>query len=215
MIALFAAGAAAFAMARPNIMGAIAGVAIATALVPPACSIGISLAHGAFLNAFGAALLFFANLVAIIAASSFTFSFLGIISDRALRRHRRVARIGKIGLIVIMLSLFAPMSMSLISKIEEGKNVTVAYPVTRAVAKAVKDRVNQDEGVEVMLMARSRSEHGVVIHLASRDDLPKSYATEIKKIVRQEMNDQDIPVHVMAVRSIWIDDMDNGEETGN
>jgi hypothetical protein len=201
-------------MARPNIVGAIAGVAIATALVPPACSIGISLAHGAFINAFGAALLFFANLVAIIAASSFTFSFLGIISDRAQLRHRRVARLVKIGLVAIMLSLFAPMSKSLMSTITEGKNVTASYPVTTAVARAVKERVHQDEDVEVILMARSRSERGVIIHIASRNDLPKSYAAEIKEIVRQEMRDPDMPVQVVAVRSIWIDDMDDDEETG-
>ncbi|MCD4737093.1 MAG: TIGR00341 family protein [Bacteroidales bacterium] len=215
MIALFAAGAAAFAMARPNIVGAIAGVAIATALVPPACSIGISLAHGAFLNAFGAALLFFANLIAIIAASSFTFSFLGIISNRAQLRHRRVATLAKIGLVAVMLLLFGPMSKSLMSTIAEGKNVTASYPVTTAVARAVQDRVHQDEDVEVILMARSRSEHGVIIHIASKNDLPKSYAREIKQIVRQEMNDPDIPVQVVAVRSIWIDDMDDDEETGN
>jgi uncharacterized membrane protein len=46
LIALFAAAAATFAMARPSIVGAIAGVAIATALVPPVCAIGISLANG-------------------------------------------------------------------------------------------------------------------------------------------------------------------------
>jgi uncharacterized hydrophobic protein (TIGR00271 family) len=215
MIALFAAAAAAFAMARPNIVGAIAGVAIATALVPPACSIGISLAQGYFLNAFGAALLFFANLIAIIAASSFTFSFLGIISDRAIRRHRRVARYAKIGLVVVILLLFAPMSKSLMSTLIEGKNVTAAYPVTTAVARAVKERVHQDEDVEVILMARSRSEPGVIIHIASRNDLPKSYATEIKQIVRQEMNDPDIPVQVVAVRSIWIEDMNDDEESNN
>ncbi len=214
MIALFAAGAAAFAMARPNIVGAIAGVAIATALVPPACSIGISLANGAFLNAFGASLLFFANLVAIIAASSFTFSFLGIISDRALRRHRRIARFAKIGLVAVMLLLFGPMSKTLMSTIAEGKNVTASYPVTTAVARAVNERVHQDEDVEVILMARSRSEPGVIIHIASRNDLPKSYASEIKQIVRQEMHDPDIPIQVVAVRSIWIEDRDE-EETGN
>jgi uncharacterized hydrophobic protein (TIGR00271 family) len=211
LIALFAAAAAAFAMARPNIVGAIAGVAIATALVPPACSIGISLAHGAFINAFGAALLFFANLIAIIAASSFTFSFLGIISDRTQLRQRRIARLTKIGLVAIILLLFAPMSKSLMSTIIEGKNVTASYPVTTAVARAVKHRVHQDEDVEVILMARSRSERGVIIHIASRNDLPKSYATEIKQIVRQEMHDPDMPVQVVAVRSIWIDDMDDDE----
>ena len=46
LIAVFAAAAATFAMARPNIAGAIAGVAIATALVPPVCAVGISLANG-------------------------------------------------------------------------------------------------------------------------------------------------------------------------
>jgi uncharacterized hydrophobic protein (TIGR00271 family) len=212
MIALFAAAAAAFAMARPNIVGAIAGVAIATALVPPACSIGISLAHGAFLNAFGASLLFLANLVAIIAASSFTFSFLGIISTRAQLSNRRIARFAKIFLIAIILTLFAPMTKSLISTIAEGKNVTASYPVTTAVAKAVKDRVHQDKDVEVILMARSRSEPGVIIQIASKNDLPKSYASEIRHIVRQEMNDPDIPVQVVAVRSIWIDDKEEDEK---
>jgi uncharacterized hydrophobic protein (TIGR00271 family) len=206
MIALFAAGAAAFAMARPNIVGAIAGVAIATALVPPACSIGISFSQGAYLNGLGASLLFLANLVAIIATSSFTFSMMGISLGQSLRRHRRIARVSRVGLVLILLILFAPMSYSLMSRIDEGKNVTIAYPVTRAVAIAVEDRVSQDEGVEVMLMARKRSERGVVIHLASRDDLPLSYADEITSIVRQEMNDPNIPVQVMAVRSIWVEE---------
>ena len=208
MIALFAAGAAAYAMARPNIIGAIAGVAIATALVPPACSIGISLAHGAWLNSLGAALLFFANLVAIMAASSFTFMFLGITSERSRKRNRIIARLGHIGLILILLSLFAPMSLSLISTIQEGKNVTVAYPVTRAVARAVKERVKQDGGVEVMYMARDRSERGVIIHLASTKNLSETYADELKQIVRQEMNDPNIPVQVVAVKSIWVDEED-------
>lgn len=206
MIALFAAGAAAYAMARPNIVGAIAGVAIATALVPPACSIGISLAHGAYINGLGAALLFFANLVAIMFASSVTFMFLGITSARSLKRNQRIARFGHIGLILILLSLFAPMSISLIDTIREGKTVTAAYPVTRAVAKAVKDRVGQDEDVQVMYMARTRSERGVVIHLASKKNLPKSYAEELKQIVRDKMNDPDMPVRITAVKSIWIDD---------
>ncbi len=206
MIALFAAAAAAFAMARPNIVGAIAGVAIATALVPPACSIGISLSHGAYLNALGAALLFFANLVAIIAASSFTFSSLGITSLRSLKRNRRIAMLGKIGLVLILLVLFAPMSKSLISTIQEGKNVTVAYPVTMVVSRAINDHVNQDEGIEVMYMARQRTEPGVIIHIASKNDLPRSYAEELKKIVRQKMNDPDIPVSVVAVKSILVDE---------
>lgn len=97
------------------------------------------------------------------------------------------------------------MSKNLLANIQRGKNVALAYPVTRAVAKAVKERVYQDEDVEVLLMARRRVEPGVIIHLASKNNLPQSYATELKQIVRREMNDTDLPVYVIAVRSILID----------
>jgi uncharacterized hydrophobic protein (TIGR00271 family) len=211
MIALFAACAAAFAMARPNIAGAIAGVAIATALVPPACSIGISFAHGDLWNGLGASLLFFTNLVAIIAASSFVFTFLGISTGQSLRRHRRLALASRVGLVVVLLALFAPMSIKLLEKINEGKNVPVAYPVTRAVAAAVNEKVDQDEDIEVMLMARGRSDPGIVIHLASERNLPRSYGDEIIEIVRREMNDPKIPVSVTAVKSIWLQDEKKNE----
>ena len=46
LIALGAAVAATFAMARPGVSGAVAGVAIATALVPPVCAVGISIGDG-------------------------------------------------------------------------------------------------------------------------------------------------------------------------
>ncbi|MGI9321588.1 MAG: DUF389 domain-containing protein, partial [Thiogranum sp.] len=99
LIAVFAAAAATFAMARPNIAGAIAGVAIATALVPPVCAVGISLAHGNWLNAFGAFALFVTNLIAIIVMSSFTFSLLGITASRSLPRHRKRAQLARWGLV--------------------------------------------------------------------------------------------------------------------
>ena len=206
MIALFAAAAAAYAMARPNIIGAIAGVASASALVPPSCSIGISLSKGAYLNGFGAALLFFANLVAIIAASSFTYQFLGISSSQSRKQFQRIALLARVGLVMILLALFAPMSNRLLNKINEGKNVTIAYPVTSAVSRAVNERINQEEEIEIMYMARGRSEPGVIIHLASKRNLPYTIAEDLKLIVREEMNDPNIPVQVVAVRSIWMMD---------
>ncbi|MDH3772339.1 MAG: DUF389 domain-containing protein, partial [Nitrospirota bacterium] len=159
LIAVFAAAAATFAMARPNIMGAIAGVAIATALVPPVCAIGISLAHGAMLNAFGASSLFFTNLVAIIVTSTFTFSFLGITATRALPRERRLALLVRLSLVALLVVLAGPLSTTLYWQLEEGKHVPLANPVTRAVYRAVFERVARDEGVEVMFIARPRAEH--------------------------------------------------------
>jgi uncharacterized hydrophobic protein (TIGR00271 family) len=206
MIAVFAAAAATFAMARPNIVGAIAGVAIATALVPPVCAIGISLAFGEVPNAFGAAVLFFTNLVAIIVMSSFIFTALGITAARALPRHRQLANVARIGLIALLLALAGPLSATLISQLEAGKSVPVAHPVTRAVASALFERVAQDEGVEITLLARPRAEHRVIIHIASKEEIPPSYANELRKIVRHEMDDPEISVSVIALRGLWRSD---------
>jgi uncharacterized membrane protein len=133
LIAVFAAMAAAYAMARPNLVGSIAGVAIATALVPSGCAIGISLAEGDVLNGVGAGLLLLTNFAAIIVASNMTF------------------------------------------------------------------------------MARPRAEEGVVIHPASEEELPPSYATELRQIFRDEMSDRELPVTVIAVRGLWMSDSDAPE----
>jgi uncharacterized hydrophobic protein (TIGR00271 family) len=208
LIAVFAAAAATFALARPNISGAIAGVAIATALVPPVCSVGISLAAGAWMNGFGAALLFFTNLVAIIVTSSFTFSLLGVPVELALPRYRRRALVARLALVVLLLVLAGPLWMALHSQLKEGKNVAVAHPVTREVARALYARVAQDTGVEIMLLARSRTENRVLIQIAAHEELPTSYAEQLTKIVRDKMHDPDVGVTVVAVRGLWSSDSD-------
>ena len=208
-IAVFAAGAATFAMARPNIVGAIAGVAIATALVPPVCSIGISLASAELPNALGALVLFVTNLLAIIVASSFTFSLLGITHLRVQRRKIRRAQFGRLGLVVLLVVLAGPLSQTLIDQLQEGKLVPVANPVTWAVRTALYERVAQDEGVEIMFLGRPRAQKSVMIHIASQIELPPSYADELRKIVREKMDEPELAVSVVAVRGLWRSDSDS------
>ena len=208
LIAVFAAAAATYAMARPGITGAITGVAIATALVPPVCSVGVSLAQGAFANAVGATALFATNLVAIIVTSSFVFSVLGITAVRALPRYRRMARGIRWGLLAVLVVLAGPLSAFLLGQLEAGKNVAAAHPVTQAVSRALHERVAQDKDVAIMLLARPRAENLVVIHVASKHELPLSYADGLRKIVREEMRDPDISVSVVAVRGFWRSDAD-------
>jgi uncharacterized hydrophobic protein (TIGR00271 family) len=202
-IAVFAAGAATFAMARPNIVGAIAGVAIATALVPPVCSIGISLASAELLNALGALALFVTNLLAIIVVSSFTFSLLGVTHSRALQRNIRRSRIIRFSLMALLLVLAGPLSKFLIDQLQKGKHVPVASPVTWAVRTALFERVAEDEGVEIIMLGRPRATNSVMIHIASPKELPLSYADELRKIVREKMDDPELHVTVVAVRGFW------------
>ena len=47
-----------------------------------------------------------------------------------------------------------------------------------------------------MLMARPRAQDSVMIHIATREDLPPSYADELRKIVREQMDDPELTVRV-------------------
>jgi hypothetical protein len=77
IIAIAGGLAAAFALAMPNISAALPGVAIATALMPPLCTIGITLAFGQWEMAGGAFLLFITNTVTIAFAAMLVFVALG------------------------------------------------------------------------------------------------------------------------------------------
>lgn len=76
-IALAGGMAAAFALAMPSISAALPGVAIATALMPPLCTVGIGIAMGRWDVAGGAVLLFITNAVTIAFSAMLVFSAVG------------------------------------------------------------------------------------------------------------------------------------------
>ncbi|HBP22828.1 MAG TPA: hypothetical protein DEA08_34235 [Planctomycetes bacterium] len=116
----FASGiAAAYANARPNLSGALPGVAIAAALVPPIGTVGISLAHGDFVNGGGAALLFGTNLVAIVLGSALTFRAIGVHANREASSRRIWSRRLALSLIVILLALTVPLLSGLLSLVSQ------------------------------------------------------------------------------------------------
>ncbi len=76
-VAIVSGAAAAYAKSNEKILGSLAGVAIAVALVPPIAVAGIGMGWGdwsMFLTSF---LLFITNLVGIVFAGAFTFAMLG------------------------------------------------------------------------------------------------------------------------------------------
>lgn len=81
----------AYATARKDIPAALAGVAIAAALVPPICTVGLSLAVSEPRLALGAALLFVTNLVSITLMAAGVFFWMGMrpsrLDDSARRRR--------------------------------------------------------------------------------------------------------------------------------
>ncbi|MCB8948944.1 MAG: DUF389 domain-containing protein [Ardenticatenaceae bacterium] len=99
-IALFSGLAGGYALARSDAAGALPGVAIAAALVPPLATVGISLTAGRYGQAFGAMLLFTANFVSISSATALMFLILGFRPTVAQKSRRTVqARSGRVALI--------------------------------------------------------------------------------------------------------------------
>lgn len=114
-VALASGVAASYCIARPGLSSALAGVAIAAALVPPIATVGISLALGEPLNALGAALLFATNVVMIVLGSGVNFFAAGIRPKPNARNSwaRRTA----FGLVVAAAALAIPLSSVILSKL--------------------------------------------------------------------------------------------------
>ncbi len=81
VIALAGGLAAAYALTRPNISAALPGVAIATALMPPLCTVGIGIALLNWDVAGGALLLFVTNAITIAFAAALVFFLRGFSPD--------------------------------------------------------------------------------------------------------------------------------------
>lgn len=77
--------AGALAYARRDVGAVLPGVAISISLVPPLAVVGLCLGQGAFALAFGAVVLFVSNVVSLVIAGLFVFTFLGYTSAATIK----------------------------------------------------------------------------------------------------------------------------------
>ena len=113
-VAFISGLAASYCLARPRLSGALAGVAIAAALVPPIATTGICFAMGVFDISKGAALLFGTNVVAIVFGASLNFLIAGVKAKQTV--PRLWARRLSILLALICAGLSVPLASVLLSK---------------------------------------------------------------------------------------------------
>ncbi len=128
MVALVSGMAGAYAIARKEVGEALPGVAIAAALMPPLCTVGIGIALGELAIALGALLLFSANLVAIVFASAVVFLLLGIRPPHHPARQRWLRQgliVSIIALILISLPLGVVMARAVERERVEGQTQTI------------------------------------------------------------------------------------------
>ncbi len=126
-VALVSGLVAAYALARKGIPAALAGVAIAAALMPPVCTIGLGVALQNINLAIGASLLFLTNITFIIASQYITFLWLGVRPDQ--EREGVTANLARVSwvllasLTVIALFVFLQLGSLAVDEVEVGERL--------------------------------------------------------------------------------------------
>jgi len=204
-IAVASAAAASYALARPNLVGSIAGVAIATALVPPLCSVGISIAYSDFGNAQGAALLFATNFFAIVLAAGLTFRLIGISSKQAGARQKfwvfRIVVIFGIAIIAIGFPLQKAMQESLV----QAKPQPRGYPLAKSVMDAVEERLAANPGYELLTAGQPSSPFStsdVMIVLSTTGDSEPEFVKGLEALIKEQMDDESLRVKIHLVKAV-------------
>lgn len=200
-VAILSGLAAAYAVARPNLSGALPGVAIAAALVPPIGTAGISLATGHLDNAQGAALLFGVNLVAIVLGAATTFWLIGVRPSSKGRSKRRVwVRRIMISLLIALGALTIPLGLGLLDVVSGGQN---RARLTETLQSALEARVIRHPDASLVNVSRSHTHAQVEIVLAAPGEPPQTLIDDLARIVARE-HGYPVPVHVITIRRTWM-----------
>src|SRR5512139_1878145 len=103
LVAALAGFAGVLAMIDERVSPALPGVAIATALNPPIAAIGLCLACGAYQGAWGAFVLFFANVLAILVVGELLFLASGFVTRAEIGSLRGLARRFAVAIVCLVL----------------------------------------------------------------------------------------------------------------
>jgi uncharacterized hydrophobic protein (TIGR00271 family) len=117
LIALISGMAAAYCYSRPRLVSALAGVAIAAALVPPIATAGIAISLAEQKIAIGATLLFTTNVVFIVIGASITFFILGIRAKASCNRVKIWVTRFLLALVIIAAIHIVPLGSALMGKV--------------------------------------------------------------------------------------------------
>ena len=194
LVALFSGIAAAYSTARPGLMGALPGVAIAAALVPPIASAGIALALGRSSQALGAASLFGVNLILIILASAFTLYCIGVRHTPEEPSQRVWAKRTIQFLLLVTLVISFPLGTKMISKIsiervDIEERVISSLPYNSELLDLAFEYRNGRQTINIEL--------GTLTQISAED--ASKFTSELRKLLRSKAL-----IKVKIVK-IWLD----------
>ena len=196
-VALASGVVGAYATARKDIPAALAGVAIAAALVPPICTFGLQLAQGHFTWALGAMLLFLTNMFSIIVISVLLFWWLGM------RPHDDARRRDRYGGYVIFALLLLPLIGS------------IGY-----VSQRSDNRVIEDEILQLLAPVRiadmsidSLSPYTITATLRTPNEISQDAVAVVRDAIADRIGDDSVQLHLVVEEVLLTpDDLTRWEE---
>jgi uncharacterized hydrophobic protein (TIGR00271 family) len=135
VVALAGGTAAAYALAQPHLSATLPGVAIATALMPPVCVIGLGISQGRLDVSGGALLLFLANLAAILFASAGVFASVGF-GPLLIAQRRVVVSRALLFSAVLLLLVIVPLALFMVQVVRDAaEDQTIRITLTEELAR--------------------------------------------------------------------------------
>jgi uncharacterized hydrophobic protein (TIGR00271 family) len=182
-IALVAGGIAAYAKVRSEAVSSLAGTAIAVALVPPVCVMGLLLSAGQGGLAMGAGLLYLNNLLGILSGCLVVLAK----SGPGLRHHMRRSRMSLISLALTAV-LVIPLTRSFIDLVRQGRQQTVQRQVQETIQRLlVRETVTLGQEAQLEAMSIDWSLNPPLIRVvvrASKPDVPSpKQVAEVQKLI--------------------------------
>jgi len=161
-VAVFAGAISGYAMLRRGVADALAGVAIAVALMPPLCVVGLMAAVGNWHASFGALFLYVTNVLGIIFACMVVFYVTGF----ARRSFREVGGAWALS-ITLLIALLVPLAFAWV-------RTTDAHNVENAADRYVSDYLRATPGVRIVDSSSDWTTKPLTFHVVLRADHPIS-----------------------------------------
>ncbi|MBN1954479.1 MAG: DUF389 domain-containing protein [Anaerolineae bacterium] len=186
VVALAGGMAAAYALAQPHLSATLPGVAIATALMPPVCVIGLGISQGRPDVSGGALLLFLSSLAAILFASAVVFAGVGF-GPLLIAQRRVVVSWALLFATVLLLLVIVPLALFMVEIVRDSaEDQAIRAALTAELARTGEDsslvhleKRWVEDHLEIVATARlpRNLRHDEVLHMQ------REVATQLQKPV--------------------------------
>lgn len=195
IIALASGAAGTYAMCRRPDSAVLPGVAISTAIMPPICIIGIGVAFGRLDVAWGAFLLFSANIIAIIFASIVIFNLYGFRNRQGGENEERTLShgIGRTIVYPVMLLVLVsvPLTLFMVNSVRDNQT-------RNAVRNTIEENISRIvPGGEIVTLTSQKASGKYLVNVVIRSTKPFT-AENIRGIENELEYKLTLPVVVKA-----------------